>query len=170
MYLKNSYQWDFYIINDIWIHMIVRYMFDPWAVSRPGYPGQLPRLWPKFIWQKPHPYFIAADCEQKIPCTLRMSQYKSPKHFNPFTIVIKLMQATNNKTKPLLFFSHAISLSTKHLLAKNSHQINEPHITQTASIFCHNKNQFQTLSLVGTYSISLEFRKEPSTRGSSSLC
>lgn len=103
-------------------------------------------------------------------CTLIMFQYKSPKQFNPFTIVIKLMQATNNKTKPLLFFSHAISLSTKHLLAKNSHQINEPHITQTASIFCHNKNQFQTLSLVGTYSISLEFRKEPSTRGSSSLC
>ena len=81
-----------------------------------------------------------------------MSQYKSPKHFNPFTIVIKLMQATNNKTKPLFFFSHAISLSTKHLLAKNNHQINEPHITQTASIFCHNKNQFQILSLVGTYS------------------
>lgn len=34
MYLKNSYQWDFYIINDIWIHMIVRYMFDPYKSDK----------------------------------------------------------------------------------------------------------------------------------------
>lgn len=77
---------------------------------------------------------------------IAFSHFYKVLQFNPITMVIKLMRPTKTIKQSPCIFPHAIPLSTKtSLIKKNIHQINTSHVTQTASAFCHNKNQLQTL-------------------------